>query len=144
MARVHAAREAIDASGADVLLTGRAETFLVADPDLEEAIRRLTAYAEAGADCLYAPGLSTLAQVEAVVKAVSPRPVNVLMARPGFTRTELAGVGVRRISVGSGFARIALGAFMDAARGLLEDGRFESAGASFAELDGIFGAPEPR
>lgn len=138
VARVRAAREAIDATGADVVLTGRAEGFLVGQPDLEAMIARLVAYSEVGADCLYAPGLSTIEQVEAVVTSVAPKPVNVLLSRPGFTTSELASAGVRRISIGSAFARIALGAFVDAAREVFHDGRLSSAGMSFAELNETF------
>ncbi|MEK6597130.1 MAG: isocitrate lyase/phosphoenolpyruvate mutase family protein, partial [Gemmatimonadota bacterium] len=98
--RIRAARQAIDATGSGVVLTGRSEGFLVGRPDLDETIRRLAAYAEAGADCLYAPRLSTLDEVRAVVQAVAPRPVNVLVGSGWTTVEELAEAGVRRISVG--------------------------------------------
>jgi 2-methylisocitrate lyase-like PEP mutase family enzyme len=88
--RIRAARHAIDRSGANVLLTGRSEGFIVGRPDLSETIRRLTAYADAGADCLYAPGLRTRADVEAVVRAVAPKPVNVLVSNDSFTVAQLA------------------------------------------------------
>jgi len=98
--RIRAARKAIDDNGGDVILVGRCEGFLVGQPDLAATIARLTAYAETGADCLYAPGLRSKEQVAAVVKALAPKPVNVLVGAPGFTLAELAGLGVRRISVG--------------------------------------------
>ncbi len=137
--RMRAARRAIDAAGGRVLLTGRSEGFIVARPDLKETIRRLTAYAEAGADCLYAPGLAKLEDIAAVVKAVRPKPVNVL-ARPTFTVEQLARCGVRRISVGGGFARTAWTAFLDAAREVNERGTFKAIGraAPGAEIDGLF------
>ncbi len=138
VARVRAAREAIDAKGADVVLTGRAEGFLVGQPDLDAMIARLVAYSEVGADCLYAPGLTTIEQVEAVVASVAPKPVNVLLSRPGFTTSELANAGVRRISIGSAFARIALGAFLDAARQVYEEGCLSTSGVSFGELNDLF------
>lgn len=116
--RVRAAREAIDHSGRDVMLTARAECFLVDHPTaLEESLRRLRAYADAGADCLYAPGLRTDEQITAVVQAVHPRPVNVLAADPKrMTVASLAALGVRRVSVGSALARVAWRSFMNAAR----------------------------
>ena len=132
VARVAAARAAIDRSGADVLLTARAECFLVGRPDLDEATRRLVAYAGAGADCLFAPGIRDRAAIAAVVAAVAPRPVNVLMARPGeLTVADLRDLGVRRVSVGSALARVAWGAFMKAAREVVVDGTFDGlAGAA--------------
>jgi 2-methylisocitrate lyase-like PEP mutase family enzyme len=140
--RMAAARRAIDAAGGDVLLVGRAECFLKGLPDLDETIRRLQAYAQAGADCLYAPGLKSRAQIEAVVQALAPKPVNVLMSSPaGLTVGDLAAMGVRRISVGSALARVAWGAVMRAARELAERGSFEAlAGAApGAELKALFG-----
>src|SRR5215468_8839658 len=108
VARMRAARRAIDQSGVDVMLVGRAECFLVGRPDLGETIARLGAYASAGADCLYAPGIRTAEQIAAVVQAIAPKPVNVLMSTPtGLTVADLAGLGVRRISVGGALARIA-------------------------------------
>ena len=139
--RMTAARQAIDQAGGDVLLVGRAECFLAGLPDLDETIRRLRAYAQAGADCLYAPGLKTRAQIEAVVQAVAPKPVNVLMSAPaGFAVADLAAMGVRRISLGSGLARLGWGTVMRAARELAERGSFEAfAGAvSGAELNALF------
>ncbi len=127
VARVHAARQAIDKSGADVLLTGRAEGFLHGRPDLDDAIRRLTAFAEAGADCLYVPGIKEREQIEAVVKAVAPKPVNLLMSfAGGFTVADIANMGVRRISVGGTLARIAMDAFIKAATAIAKDGKFDS------------------
>lgn len=140
--RVRAARSAIDDSGADVMLTGRAECFLYGHPDpLAEAIRRLQAYAEAGAEVLFAPGIRKKEDIAALVDAVRPYPVNVLVSSDtGSTVTDLAQLGVRRISVGSAFSRVAWGAFLAAARKLIEDGSFGGlAGASgFDELNGLF------
>jgi 2-methylisocitrate lyase-like PEP mutase family enzyme len=127
VARIKAAREAIDAAGGDVLLTARSEGFIHGRPDLQETIRRLTAYAEAGADCLYAPGIKTREQIEAVVRAVAPKPVNVLaMGGLGFTVADLAAMGVRRISVGGALARVAMDAFARSARQIATEGRFDS------------------
>lgn len=143
VARMRAARAAIDASGQDVLLVGRAENFFVGQPDLKDAIRRLQAYAEAGADCLYAPGLTTREQIAAVVQAVAPSPVNVLVgSTSAFTMAELAQLGVRRVSVGGGLARAAWGGFDRAARALAEQGRFDGFEGAMAHpaLNKIFGA----
>jgi 2-methylisocitrate lyase-like PEP mutase family enzyme len=142
VARIKAARRAIDASGTGVLLTGRAECYLVghADP-LKESIRRLAAYAEAGADVLYAPGPRKPEDIAAIVKAVAPKPVNLLMGGPaGLTMADIAALGVRRVSVGSGLARVAWGAFMRAAKGLAERGSFDGMGDAvpFAEINGFF------
>jgi 2-methylisocitrate lyase-like PEP mutase family enzyme len=139
--RVKAARAAIDAGGTGVLLTGRSEGFIVGRPDLVETIRRLTAYAEAGADCLYAPGLRTRADIAAVVAAVAPKPVNVLVGSDFATVGELAELGVRRISVGGALARAAWGGFLRAAKEIAEQGTFTSlAGAvAFADINGSFG-----
>jgi 2-methylisocitrate lyase-like PEP mutase family enzyme len=124
--RVRAARAAINASGADVLLTARAECFLVGHPDpLREAIKRLQAYAEAGADVLYAPGPTEPAQIDAILKAVDPKPVNVLVsANAGLRVADLAAMGVRRISVGSALARAAWTGFIRAAKLIAELGDF--------------------
>jgi 2-methylisocitrate lyase-like PEP mutase family enzyme len=141
IARMQAARRAIDQSGADVMLVGRAECFLVGRPDLGETIARLGAYASAGADCLYAPGIRTAEQIGAVVKAVAPKPVNVLMsAATGLTVADLAGLGVRRISVGGALARVAWGAFMRAAREIVTQGRFDAFtdAVPMAEINGFF------
>lgn len=142
VARIRAARAAIDQSGADVVLTGRAECFVVGRPDLDDAIRRLVAYSGAGADCLYAPGIGTREQIAAVVQSVAPKPVNVLVgAAIGLTRDDLAALGVRRISLGSALARTAWGAFVRAARAIAEAGRFDVLGEAIpvAELNRFFG-----
>jgi 2-methylisocitrate lyase-like PEP mutase family enzyme len=141
VARMRAARRAIDRSGADVMLVGRAECFLVGRPDLGETTARLSAYAAAGADCLYAPGIRTAEQIAAVVNAVAPKPVNVLMsAATGLTVADLAGLGVRRISVGSALARVAWGAFMRASQQIVTEGRFDAFAEAvpFAEINGFF------
>lgn len=141
--RIRAAHAAID--GADVLLTARAECYLYGHPDpLREAITRLQAFAEAGADVLYAPGVRTREDIAAIVEAVRPVPVNVLMSSDtGLTVTDLAGLGVRRISVGSALTRVAWGAFLSAARRIAETGSFAglTAAASFDELNDLFRAP---
>jgi 2-methylisocitrate lyase-like PEP mutase family enzyme len=125
-ARIKAARQAIDKSGGDVLLTGRSEGLIRGRPDLEEAIRRLKAYAAAGADCLYAPGLTTREQISAVVKAVAPKPVNILMGGPSeLTVNDIAELGGRRISVGGALARAAWGGLMRAAKLIGESGSFK-------------------
>jgi len=122
--RMRAARQAIDASGRKLLLTGRSEGFIVGRPDIADTIRRLVAYAEAGADCLFAPGLRTKADIAAVVKAVAPRPVNVLVGTDFTTMAELAEAGVRRISVGGALARVAWTAFFEAAQEIAGQGTF--------------------
>jgi len=122
--RVRAARRAIDDSRTGVLLTGRSEGFIVGRPDLAETIRRLTAYADAGADCLYAPGIRAKADIVALVNAVAPKPVNVLVGGPVTTVTELADAGVRRISVGGALARTAWTNFLQAAKEIVEQGTF--------------------
>jgi len=147
VARVRAARKAIDAAGGEVVFTARAECFLVGRPDLDETIKRLKAYAEIGADCLYAPGLRTREQIEAVVKAVAPKPVNFLMSTSmGFTVSDVAAMGVRRISVGGTLARVGWGAVMRAAKQIMDEGRFDSfADASpHMELNAIFGEAMKR
>lgn len=140
--RIRAARQAIDDSRTNVLLTARSEGFIVGRPDLAETIRRLTAYADAGAECLYAPGIRTRAEIEAVVKAVAPKPVNVLVGGDFATVVELASLGVRRISVGGALARTAWTAFLDAAKEIAERGTFASLGRAvpFAEINRLFGA----
>jgi 2-methylisocitrate lyase-like PEP mutase family enzyme len=122
--RVRAARQAIDRSKTGVLLTGRSEGFIVGRPDLAETIRRLTAYAEAGADCLYAPGLRTKSEITAVVEAVAPKPVNALVGGDFATVAELAAMGVRRISVGGALARAGWSGFIQAAKEISEHGTF--------------------
>jgi 2-methylisocitrate lyase-like PEP mutase family enzyme len=141
VARMRAARQAIDASGADVLLVGRAECFLVGRPDIGETTTRLKAYAAAGADCLYAPGIRSAEQIAEIVKTVAPKPVNVLMsAATGFTVADLAGLGVRRVSVGGALARVAWGAFMRASRQIANEGRFDALADTvpMAEINGFF------
>jgi 2-methylisocitrate lyase-like PEP mutase family enzyme len=126
VARLRAARDAIDAGGTGTLLVGRAECFVVGRPDLAETIARLRAYANAGADCLYAPGLGTPEQIRAVVDAVHPKPVNVLMGSPGGPGlAALAQLGVRRVSVGGALARAAWGGFMSAAQALQRQGNLD-------------------
>ena len=141
VARIRAARAAIDKAGGDVVFTGRAECFLVGRPDLAEVITRLKAYAAAGADCLYAPGLRTREQIEAVVNAAAPKPVNLLMpANLGLTVSDVARLGVRRISVGGTLARVVWGALINSAKQILNDGRFDSFGDAVPhpELNGFF------
>lgn len=140
VARVKAARRAIDESGGDTLLIGRAENFVVGVNDLDDTLARLKAYAAAGADCLYAPGIRTAEEIQAVVQAVAPKPVNVLIgANSTLTIGDLAALGVRRVSVGGALARAAWGAFMRAAQSLAQ-GRFDGFGeaASGAQLNGLF------
>jgi methylisocitrate lyase len=138
--RIRAARRAIDRSGTGVLLTGRSEGFIVGRPDLAETIRRLAAYAEAGAECLYAPGIRQVDEIAAVVKAVAPKPVNVLAGSDFTTVRELAGLGVRRISVGGALARAAWTGFLDAAREIAGQGTFTGLARAvpFAEVNGAF------
>ncbi len=128
--RVRAAREAIDRSGTGVLLTARSEGFIVDRPNLDETIRRLSAFASAGADCVYAPGLRELAQIKAVVDAAAPTPVNVLVSS-GFTSLdELTTLGVRRISVGGALARSAWAGFLAAAEEIARNGTFTALGSA--------------
>jgi methylisocitrate lyase len=136
--RIRAARRAINASGLPLVLTGRSEGFIAGRPDLAETIRRLVAYAEAGADCLFAPGLRTKEDIAAVVKAVAPKPVNVLVGSNFVTVAELADLGVRRISVGGGLARAALTGMLDAAREIAGAGTFSAfdRAISGADLNG--------
>jgi 2-methylisocitrate lyase-like PEP mutase family enzyme len=137
--RIAAARVAVAGTGA--LLVARSEGFIVGRPDLDEAIRRLSAYAQAGADCLYAPGIRTREQISAVVKAVAPKPVNVLVGSDFTTVAEMAALGVRRISVGGALARAAWSGFMAAASEIAREGTFRALGAAvpFAEVNGLFG-----
>jgi len=138
--RIKAARAAIDADNSGVLLVGRCEGFLVGQADLTMVIDRLNAYAEAGADCLYAPGIKTREQIAAVVKAVHPKPVNLLIGASGLNVAEAAELGVRRISVGGSLARTAWGGFMRAAREMAENGTFTELdnGYSGGELNKMF------
>jgi 2-methylisocitrate lyase-like PEP mutase family enzyme len=146
--RIRAARAAIDASGTGALLTARAECFLTGHPDpLKESIRRLQAYAEAGADVLYAPGPRARDDIRAIVSAVAPRPVNVLMsADTGLRTADLAELGVRRISVGSALARAAWTAFIRAARGIADEGSYVGFDGSVpgAKLNDLFGKGHTR
>jgi 2-methylisocitrate lyase-like PEP mutase family enzyme len=139
VARIRAARRAIDDSGTGVLLTGRAEGFVVGRPDLDETLRRLQAYAEAGADCLYAPRVGTVEQVEAIVAAVSPKPVNLLANAPFITVAEAADLGVRRISVGGTLARTAWRGFLQAAHEFADHGTF-TAFQDLPDVDGLLGS----
>jgi len=143
--RVRAAREAIGNSG--VVLTGRAEGFLHGRPDLDDAIKRLKAFADAGADCLYAPGIRTREQIDTLVKAVAPMPVNLLMSRAsGLTVKDIEAMGVRRISVGGTLARLAMHAFIKSAREIAETGKFDSFAGVMpnAELNAFFEADRKR
>jgi 2-methylisocitrate lyase-like PEP mutase family enzyme len=135
--RVRAARQAIDESGTGVLLTGRSEGFVVGLPDLEETIRRLQAYAEAGADCLYAPRIETSVQIAAVVAGVAPKPVNLLANAPFVTVAEAADLGVRRVSVGGTLARTAWAGFLAAAEEIANEGTF-SRFSGLPNVDAIF------
>jgi 2-methylisocitrate lyase-like PEP mutase family enzyme len=138
--RIKAARQAIDADNSGVLLTGRCEGFLVGQADLDMVIDRLKAYSDAGADCLYAPGIKTREQIVAVVKAGQPKPVNLLIGASGLSVAEAADLGVRRISVGGSLARAAWGGFMKAAREIADKGTFSELanGYSGAELNKMF------
>jgi 2-methylisocitrate lyase-like PEP mutase family enzyme len=141
--RIRVARAAIDETQSNVILTARCEAWLVGAPDpFRTALDRLVAFAEAGADCLFAPGVRNPEEIAELVKAVAPKPLNVIVASsiPELTVTNLAQMGVRRISVGSAFARVALGAFLSSARSIMETGSFESlaSAASFADLNAIF------
>ena len=141
LARVKAARAAIDKTGSEVVFTARTEGFIRGRPDLDETIRRLKAFANAGADCLYSPGIKTREQIEATVKAVAPKPVNFLNSGPfGFTVSDLAAMGVRRVSVGGTLARVAMDAFIRSAREIAQEGRFDSFGGVLtnAELNAFF------
>ncbi len=122
--RVRAARQAIDESGTGIVLTGRSEGFVVGRPDIDETIRRLSAYAEAGADCLYAPRIDSVDHIAAIIAAVSPKPVNLLINAPFTTVAQAADLGVRRISVGGTLARTAWAGFLQAAREIADDGTF--------------------
>jgi 2-methylisocitrate lyase-like PEP mutase family enzyme len=127
VARVKAARAAVDRAGGDVVFTARAENFIRGVPDLDDVIRRLKAYKDAGADCLFAPGIKTREQIAAVVKAVSPSPVNFLNGWAlGLTVDDIAALGVRRISVGGSLARAAMHAFIRAATEIAKEGKFDS------------------
>jgi 2-methylisocitrate lyase-like PEP mutase family enzyme len=141
--RVRAARAAIDDSGMPVVLTARCESWLVGDAKPSRtALERLVAYADAGADCLYAPGAKTVNDIAAIVKAVAPKPVNVLVSTHNcdLSVSQLADLGVRRVSVGGALARVAWGAFIRSAREIFDDGSFKkfADAASFDELNNLF------
>lgn len=138
--RIRAARREIDDGATKIVLTARSEGFIVGRPDLKETIRRLTAYAEAGADCLYAPGIRSKEEIIAVVKAVSPKPVNVLVGSDFATVSELADMGVRRISVGGALARAAWTGFLEAANEIKRRGTFSALGSAvpFADVNKLF------
>ena len=148
VARLSAARDAIDQSGGDTLLVGRAENFLHGRPDLDDTIARLKAYAQAGADCLYAPGLRSREDIAAVVAAVAPKPVNLLVGwASDLTLQDIAALGVRRVSVGGALARSAWGGFTRAARTLADLGQFSgfADAAPGGDLNALFQAgPRPR
>jgi 2-methylisocitrate lyase-like PEP mutase family enzyme len=142
--RIRAARSAIDKAGGDTLLVGRAECFLVGRPDLNETIQRLRAYAQAGADCLYAPGLRTRDEIASVVAALAPKPINLLIGWvTDLTMTNIATLGVRRVSVGGALARSAWGGFMRAAKLIAQEGRFDGFGDAVAgrDLDALLRSP---
>ena len=139
--RVRAARDAIDKVGGGVVFTARTEGFIKQRPDMAETIRRLKAFADAGADCLYPPGIRTREQIETVVQAVAPVPVNLLMSSAsGLTVKDIADLGIRRISIGGTLARVAMNAFIKSAREIANEGKFDSfAGVlSNAELNTFF------
>ena len=141
------ARDAIDKAGGEVVFTARTEGFIRNRPDLDETIRRLKAFADAGADCLYSPGIKTREQIEATVKAVAPKPINFLNSGAfGFTVDDLAALGVRRISVGGTLSRVAMHAFIQSARQIAQDGKFDSFAGVVpnAELNKFFHDDLPR
>jgi len=142
VARVRAAHAAIAETGTGVLLTARSEGFIAGRPDLDETVRRLVAFAEAGADCLYAPGLRRMADITTVVQSVAPKPVNVLVGSDFATVAELARLGVRRISVGGALARAAWMGFLRAAREIAGHGTFTELARAvpFAEINDAFAA----
>ncbi len=138
--RVAAARQAMDREMSGAFLIARSEGFIAGRPDLDETIRRLTAFSEAGADCLFAPGIRTEEQISAIVNAVAPKPVNVLVSAPFITVSRLAELGVRRVSVGGALARTAWTGFLRAARELADHGTFTALGEAIpaAELSSLF------
>ena len=141
--RIKAARQSIDASKTGILLTARTEGFIAGRPDIDETLRRLTAFSDAGADCLYAPGIRTMVDIKAVVAAVAPKPVNVLVSSDFTTMAELAAAGVRRISVGGALARTAWTGFLEAAREIAAQGTFTSLSRAVpgAEMNQLFREP---
>jgi len=143
--RMQAARAAIDVNGGDTVLVGRAENYVLGLPDLDDTIRRLIAYSEAGADCLYAPGIKTREEIQTVVSAVAPKPVNVLIGwTSDLSVDELADLGVRRISVGGALARAAWNGFITAARTMNLQGRFDGFNNSLSsiELEEMLSSPK--
>ncbi len=145
--RVRATRDAIDKAGGDVVFTARTEGFIKNRPDLDETIRRLKAFADAGADCLYSPGIKTREQITATIKAVAPKPINFLNSGAlGYTVNDLAALGVRRISVGGTLARVAMHAFIQSARQIAQEGKFDSFAGVVpnAELNKFFHDDLPR
>ena len=145
--RVRAARDAIDKTGGEVVFTARTEGFIRNRPDLDETIRRLKAFADAGADCLYSPGIKTREHITATVKAVAPKPINFLNSGAfGFTVDDLASLGIRRISVGGTLSRVAMHAFIQSARQIAQDGKFDSFAGVVpnAELNKFFHDDLPR
>ena len=139
--RVRATRDAIDKAGGDVVFTARTEGFIHNRPDLDETIRRLKAFADAGADCLYSPGIKTREHIEATIKTVAPKPINFLNSGVfGYTVSDLAALGVRRISVGGTIARVAMHGFMQSARQIAQDGKVDSCAGvvTNAELNKFF------
>jgi 2-methylisocitrate lyase-like PEP mutase family enzyme len=145
--RVRAARDAIDKAGGEVVFTARTEGFIRNRPDLEETIRRLKAFADAGADCLYSPGIKTREHITATIKAVAPKPINFLNSGAfGFTVDDLAALGVRRISVGGTLSRVAMHAFIQSARQIAQEGKFDSFAGVVpnAELNKFFHDDLPR
>ena len=142
LARVKAARAAIDRSGSGVVFTARTEGFIRGRPDIDETIRRLKAFADAGADCLYSPGIRTREHIEATVKAVGGKPINFLNHSPlGYTVDDLAALGVRRVSVGGTLSRVAMSAFIASATQIAKEGKFDSFNGlvSNADLNKFFG-----
>jgi methylisocitrate lyase len=135
--RVRAARQAIDKSGTGIVLTGRSEGFVVGRPDIDETIRRLSAYSEAGADCLYAPRIDAVEHVVAIVAAVAPKPVNLLINAPFMSVAEARDLGVRRISVGGTLARTAWAGFLQSAAEIADAGTF-SCFERLPNVDGLF------
>ncbi|MEO8337295.1 MAG: isocitrate lyase/phosphoenolpyruvate mutase family protein [bacterium] len=138
--RIEAARRALDENGTGIVLTARSEGFIAGRPDLAETIRRLTAYAEAGADCLFAPGIRNVADIKTIVNAVSPKPVNALVSGDFTTVAEMTDIGVRRISVGGALARAAWTSFMESAKEIAESGTFSGLSRAMPgiDLDGMF------
>src|SRR4029079_26667 len=146
LARVKAARAAIDKAGGDVTFTARTEGFIRGGRDIDETIRRLKAFADAGADCLYSPGIKTREHIEATVKAMGGKSINFLnFGALGFTVSDLAGMGVRRISVGGSLPRVAMHAFIKTATEIAKDGKFDgfSGLISNADLNKFF-SDDPR